>query len=138
MALNKKKLMGLLALLDVLDLDDEEEKKPSPTPRGLIPSFLGEDIERPRMVPIGPARPQPITGNPRDSMVPLINWQGSQEGWNNFLENWRRGGAAPQAPVAPGADRHPPMPPQNNFGMIPDFGMQGRYQPMTNQQTLGG
>lgn len=106
MALNKKKLMGLLALL----LDDEEEEKPSPAPRGLIPSFLGEDIERPRMVPIGPARPQPNTGNPRDSMVPLINWQGSQEGWNNFLENWRRGGAGPQAPVAPGADRHPPMP----------------------------
>ena len=169
MALNKKKLMGLLALL--LD-DEEEEEKPSPVPSGLIPSFLGEGIEHPGNVPIGPYRPsdnpregivpigpyraQPNTGNPRDSMVPLINWQGSQEGWNNFLENWRRGGAAPQAPVAPGADRHPPMPPQNNFGMIPDFGMQNPflgidksspmpipegiepYQPMQNQQTLGG
>tara|TARA_R110002110_G_scaffold220714_2_gene434669 strand:+ start:837 stop:2207 length:1371 start_codon:yes stop_codon:yes gene_type:complete len=140
MALNKKKLMGLLALL--LD-DEEEEEKPSPVPSGLIPSFLGKGIENPGNVPIGPYRPsdnpregivpigpyraQPNTGNPRDSMVPLINWQGSQEGWNNFLENWRRGGAAPQSPVAPGADRHPPMPPQNNFGMIPDFGMQNPF-----------
>lgn len=113
MALNKKKLMGLLAMLDLLE--DEEDPQSTPMPGGILEAMEGRR-----------------SGNPRDDMVPLINWQGSQEGWNNFLENWRRGGDAPQAPVAPGADRHPPMPPQNNFSQMPGMpdpfgGVDGQY-----------
>ena len=111
MALNRKKLMGLLSLL----LEDDEDPQPTPMPGGILEAMEGRR-----------------SGNPRDDMIPLINWMGSQEGWKRFLENWRRGGDAPQAPVAPGADRHPPMPPQNNFGMMPGMpdpfgGVDGQY-----------
>jgi hypothetical protein len=113
MALNKKKLMGLLAMLDLLE--DEEDPQSTPMPGGILEAMEGRR-----------------SGNPRDDMVPLINWQGDAESWQRFLENWRRGGAAPQSPVAPGADRHPPMPPQNNFSQMPGMpdpfgGVDGQY-----------